>query len=247
MTDIRVVIADANRNVVQAVAEYLQHCNGVKIVGVAYHGMEALAVVGKENPDVLVLDLIMPYLDGIGVLQGLRKTGLKPAIIVLSSFRQPAVWKTALDLGANYLLTKPFLMEDLHQFIQDGAAESGKVLRDPKPLILRLLQELGFSSASLGYLYTAEAILRFLKASSQRAEMALIYQEVARKVGTNASRVERAIRFAIEKAWTRGHLQVQDKIFGYSVNNQKGKPTNALFIAKIADKIRLESRCGYFA
>ena len=249
MERIRIVLAEDNRELSQILSAHIQKQPNMKIVGVADNGRDALELIKKENPDVLLLDIIMPYLDGIGVLQELKKLQLKPKVIILSAFGQEALTKTAVELGVDYFLLKPFELEILVQRIneimkkKEKSDEPSRHPQDPEIelLITQILSEIGIPMNCQGFQYVREAILLSVQDFSLLNKITLkVYPIIAERHKTTIKNVERSIRFAIEKAWNQGKIDAQQEIFGYSINEHKGKPTNALFIAQIADKIRLE-------
>ncbi|PWI58772.1 sporulation transcription factor Spo0A [Sulfoacidibacillus thermotolerans] len=282
MKKTRILIADDNREFAELLMEYLSEESDMEVVGVAYNGQEVLALVEDEQPDVLVLDIIMPVLDGIGVLERLRQTNLPvlPRVIMLTAFGQDAVTKRALDLGALYYVLKPFDMEILVDRIRDvvgadsfiersrlaaGASTSSSGYSYPsassfastnarivpisaKPksidqLITGVIHEIGVPAHIKGYQYLREAILMVYNDVEILGSVTkVLYPKIGEKFGTTASRVERAIRHAIEVAWSRGNTDAIAQVFRYTVNVSKAKPTNSEFIAMIADKLRMEMK-----
>lgn len=261
MNKTKVVIADDNREFSDILTRFISSHDEFQVVGVAKDGIEALEVINREKPDVLILDIIMPHLDGLEVLERLNNAsdGSFPKVIVLSAVGQDKITQRAIELGAHYYVVKPF---DFQVFIkrlrQIAGMEvniinvkesidtfaSGKPMASEKNLesqITRIIHEIGIPAHIKGYLYLREAIsmviedMDFLGAITKE-----LYPNIALKFNTTPSRVERAIRHAIEVAWTRGKIDTINKLFGYTINNNKGKPTNSEFIALIADKLRLE-------
>lgn len=261
MEKIKVVIADDNREFCDLLYQFISSHDEFEIVGTANDGVEALEVVERERPHVLVLDIIMPHLDGLEVLERLQGSEGKyfPKVIVLSAVGQDKITQRAIQLGADYYVVKPF---DFEIFIKRLKQVAGMELnpikvrehntmyvankniskeRNLESQITKMIQEIGIPAHIKGYLYLREAIgmviedMDFLGAITKE-----LYPHVAIKFNTTPSRVERAIRHAIEVAWTRGRLDTINQLFGYTVSNNKGKPTNSEFIALIADKLRLE-------
>ncbi len=263
MGKIKVIIADDNWEFCQILSKFISSQEEFHVLGIAKDGLEALELIEREKPDILILDIIMPHLDGLGVLERMRETNLEnfPKVIILSAVGQDKITKSAIELGADYYMVKPFdfkiFLERLRQIaevnplihqssnftnnISMDEVESKNKERDLETKITKIIQEIGVPAHIKGYLYLREAIrividdMDYLGAVTKE-----LYPAVATKFNTTPSRVERAIRHAIEVAWNRGKIDTIDKIFGYTVNNNKGKPTNSEFIALIADKLRLE-------
>lgn len=263
---IRVIIADDNKEFCNILSDYLLNQRDIDVIGVAKDGIEALKLIEQEKPDLVVLDIIMPHLDGLGVLERLATMSLEPIprIIVLSAVGQDKITQRAITLGADYYVVKPFDMDiftkRIRQLFNDtiSGSESKKTnyigdstgIREnrPEPTDLELqitgiIHEIGVPAHIKGYMYLREAItmvvndMELLSAVTKE-----LYPNIAKKFNTTASRVERAIRHAIEVAWSRGQVDTINRIFGYTIHNDKGKPTNSEFIAMVADKLRLKNR-----
>ena len=206
---IKIVLADDNKDFCQLLKEYLSNEEDIEILGIAKDGIEALDLVQKTQPDLLVLDVIMPHLDGLGVIEKLNSMDLpkQPKIIVLSAVGQDKITQTAINLGADYYIVKPF------DFV----------------IFINRIRELVTNKVVGG-----EPKVR------QNQNVQMTRSDYVKKYNTTPSRVERAIRHAIEVAWSRGKVDTINQLFGYTVHNTKGKPTNSEFIAMIADKLRLE-------
>lgn len=255
------VIADDNREFSQILFEYISSYEEFDIVGIAKDGVETLEMISKEKPDVLLLDIIMPHLDGLEVLERIQKSddNYFPKIIILSAVGQDRITQRALELGAEYYVVKPFNFEvfikrlreisnietntdiknDNIYFVRENNFQQNNQSLESK--ITEIIHEIGIPAHIKGYLYLREAIglvvenMEFLGAITKE-----LYPRVASKFNTTPSRVERAIRHAIEVAWTRGKVDTINEMFGHTINNSRGKPTNSEFIALIADKLRLE-------
>ncbi|MFP4660876.1 MAG: sporulation transcription factor Spo0A [Halanaerobiales bacterium] len=259
--NVRIVLVDDNREFCQLLEEYLNDQENFDVVGVAYNGVEGLKLIKEKDPDVLVLDLIMPHLDGIGVMEEMNRNNLTNEVktIILTAFGQEEVTKRVVELGANYYIMKPFdldkLVERITQMMKPPAGstngyvftknQSGKKSVDLDVRITEVMHNLGVPAHIKGYIYLREAIelvindIEFLGAVTKE-----LYPSVADKFNTTPSRVERAIRHAIEVSWDRGNINALNKYFGNTVSANSGKPTNSQFIAKIADKLRLEMRAS---
>ena len=269
---IRVVIADDNKEFCNILSEYMLTQKEITVEGIARDGLEALDLIEEKKPDLVVLDIIMPHLDGLGVLERLKGMDLNPMpkVIVLSAVGQDKITLKAITLGADYYVVKPFDMEVFTKRIREmiGSYEEVSVnnmpstsrttvthnntMTDRRPEdrsydldmeITSIIHEIGVPAHIKGYMYLREAIkmvindIELLSAVTKE-----LYPAIAKKHNTTASRVERAIRHAIEVAWGRGQVETINKLFGYTIHNDKGKPTNSEFIAMVADKLRLENR-----
>lgn len=260
MDKIKILIADDNREFVNLLKDFMSNHLDIEIVGVAYNGNEALKILEKIEPDVVMLDIIMPHLDGLGVLEKLKnyKFSVRPKIIMLTAFGQEYVTQRAVELGASYYVLKPFDMEVLLNRIRQVVGEEAvipdnlsNVSRDLITLdsndlevsISNIIHEIGVPAHIKGYMYLREAIsMVYNDVELLGSVTKILYPEVADKFKTTPSRVERAIRHAIEVAWTRGNIDTIKCLFGYTVSTSKAKPTNSEFIAMIADKLRLEAK-----
>ena len=261
MEKIKVAIVDDNREFCQIIARFISAHDEFKVVGTAKDGIEALELIDRERPDVVVLDIIMPHLDGLGVLERLHaaEDDFFPKIIMLSAVGQDKITQRAIELGASYYVVKPFDFEifikrlkeivelnpstegNLQKPITVNVKKSSNSEKNMETKITNIIQEIGVPAHIKGYLYLREAITMVIKDMDYLGAVTKeLYPSVADKFNTTPSRVERAIRHAIEVAWNRGKIDTIDRIFGYTVNNNKGKPTNSEFIALIADKLRLE-------
>lgn len=264
MKNISVLIADDNKDFCDILSEYLEKQEDLEIVGVAKDGLEAIDLVSKELPDVLVLDIIMPHLDGLGVLERLASMSLDkfPKVIVLSAVGQDKITQRAIGLGADYYVVKPFDFEIFIkrirqltgniQFVPEKKSDYKDLLINPLPNtstqiksleaeITNIIHEIGVPAHIKGYLYLREAITMVVENIEMLSAVTKeLYPSIAKKFNTTPSRVERAIRHAIEVAWSRGKVDTINNLFGYTVHNDKGKPTNSEFIAMVADKLRIE-------
>lgn len=260
---IKIVIADDNKEFCNILSEYLKKQNDFEVVGIAKDGMEALKLISQENPDVLVLDIIMPHLDGLGVLERLNCSDSVtiPKIIILSAVGQDKITQRAINLGADYYVVKPFEldvfsnrirqmfnsgynMQEIRRPSQISEDQSSNLLNNNlEAEITNIIHEIGVPAHIKGYLYLREAIFMVVNdVELLSAVTKELYPSIAKKFNTTASRVERAIRHAIEVAWSRGQVETINKIFGYTIHNSKGKPTNSEFIAMVADKLRLKQK-----
>lgn len=250
---IKVAIADDNREFVGIVQEYLTQQVDFQLVGIAYNGEQILSIIEEKNPDVVILDIIMPHLDGIGVLERLNTLSVKrPKVIMLTAFGQESITQRVVELGADYYILKPFNMDVLASRIRQLAttitAQRPVVAQAIKarPVdveVTNIIREIGIPAHIKGYQYLRDAIMMIItEIDLLGAVTKVLYPMIAEKYATTPSRVERAIRHAIEVAWSRGNMDMINRLFGYTVKLEKGKPTNSEFMAMIADKLRLEMR-----
>ncbi|MCC3358711.1 sporulation transcription factor Spo0A [Bacillus sp. REN16] len=264
MKKIQVCVVDDNRELVNLLDEYLSSQDDIEVLGVAYNGQDCLNMLQDKQPDVLILDIIMPHLDGLAVLEKLRELNLEkqPNVIMLTAFGQEDVTKKAVDLGAAYFILKPFDMENLADRIRHVSGKTAPVIKrnqsnpigrtqpesSPKNLdanITSIIHEIGVPAHIKGYLYLREAISMVYNDIELLGSITkVLYPDIAKKFNTTASRVERAIRHAIEVAWSRGNIDSISNLFGYTVSMSKAKPTNSEFIAMVADKLRLEHKAS---
>ena len=264
---IKVLVADDNRDFATTLISYLSNEDDMEVVEVAKDGNEAFEKIVATRPDIVLLDIIMPHLDGLGVLEKLNETDLekRPMCIILSAVGQDKITQKAIALGAQYYIVKPFDIEILvkrikelkyfqpsqqkNNFISreikaqyiDISPENKKNEENLEALVTNIIHEVGVPAHIKGYQYLREAIIMVVNNIDVINQITKqLYPEIAQRYGTTPSRVERAIRHAIEVAWGRGQTEVVESIFGYTVSAAKGKPTNSEFIAMIADKLRLE-------
>ena len=259
-TKIRILLADANPDFAKLLAETLAAEHDMELVGAAADGPEALSALQSLKPDLLLLDLVLPKLDGLEVLRRLPETGCKCPVIVLSGFMNGQVVADCAALGAAYFMPKPCdtaaLLERVRQIGGSGAEDASLEGIDCRPAarisrqeadleatVTDIIHEIGVPAHIKGYQYLREAIILTIKDMDIiNAVTKVLYPEVAKRFSTTPSRVERAIRHAIEVAWDRGDIEVLQKYFGYTVSNIKGKPTNSEFIAMIADSLTLRQK-----
>jgi two-component system response regulator (stage 0 sporulation protein A) len=255
---IRLIIADDNREFTQLLKEHFNSQEDMEVIGSAYNGGEVLELIKEQVPDVLVLDIIMPHLDGLGVLEQLQQMNLPslPKIVMLTAFGQENITQRAVELGASYYILKPFDMDVLTERIRQmtgGATQTTPRVRATIPVPSRLgnldanittvIHEIGVPAHIKGYLYLREAItMVYNEVDLLGAITKTLYPRIAKKFNTTPSRVERAIRHAIEVAWSRGNMDSIKNLFGYTINVAKAKPTNSEFIAMVADKLRIEHK-----
>ena len=241
-----VFIADSTEEFCKALAATLQRKEGFQVLGSATDGELAQRIIFERKPQVLVLDLMLSKRDGISILKALQGADWKPAILVTSGFITEYVAATAASLGARYLMLKPCDMgtvverlEEIRDSNQPQNLRRGE--KSIEAMVTSIIHEIGVPAHIKGYQYLREAIIIAVNDMDViNAITKVLYPQVAKTFQTTPSRVERAIRHAIEVAWDRGDLDTLQRFFGYTVSNTKGKPTNSEFIALIADKLQLQ-------
>lgn len=250
MEKTRVLIIDDNKSLVDMIKEYFSDHADIKITLEAHDGSEGFRLIEKkkEEYDIILLDLIMPNKDGISVLEDMKRKGIDKKVIVLTSYNTQDMIRKVSEMGVSYFMLKPFELADLESRIvevSEGVKYGGKSIdifhNNLQKSITSILHELGVPSHIKGYQYIREGItLVYENPELVGGITKELYPEIARKYETTVSRVERAIRHAIEVSWNRGNWQLMEEIFGHSVDIDKAKPTNSEFIVTVADKLRLE-------
>ena len=257
MTKIKVAIADDNRELIKLMELYFENHPEIDLIATASNGKVCIQMLEENEIDVLLLDIIMPHLDGIAVLEKIYDNPKYEhlQVIMLTAFGQEDVMKQAVTYGASYFMLKPFEFDQLEQKIITcankftDAPKPKSVLQQPTVLdqrqldtiVTAIIKEIGIPAHIKGYSYLREAIqMVYYNIELLGSVTKILYPEIAKKFSTTPSRVERAIRHAIEVAWNRGNFESISEMFGYTVHHMKSKPTNSEFIAMIADKIRIE-------
>ena len=250
MEKTRLLVIDDNKELVNMIKEYFKSHADIEVALEAYDGVEGLNLIEKKSDlyDVVILDLIMPNKDGLSVLEYMKKKNMDRKVIVLTSYNTPDVIRKVSELGVNYYMLKPFELSDLEKRvieISEGVNFEGKSIdlyhNNLQISTTKILHELGVPSHIKGYQYIREGIMMLYEKPEVIGGITKeLYPEVASKFDTTVSRVERAIRHAIEVSWNRGNWDLMEEIFGHSVDIDKAKPTNSEFIVTVADKLRLE-------
>ncbi len=244
-----VFIADNSEEFCVQLTAALQQSSGFRVVGTACDGEQALKGIEERKAKLLVLDLMLPKLDGISLLKSIAAMEHKPAIVATSSFITDYVASAVSGLGVKYLMLKPCditALVDRMEELRGGTDRQQPGLRrldksGIESMVTGIIHEIGVPAHIKGYQYLREAIIIAVNDMDViNAITKVLYPQVAKTFGTTPSRVERAIRHAIEVAWDRGDLDTLQRFFGYTVSNTKGKPTNSEFIALIADKLQLQ-------
>lgn len=248
MNKIKVLLVDDNENLVDMVKQYFSSHAVIEVSDVANNGKDCLSLLESKNYDLVLLDLIMPGMDGVKVLEECVKKNINARIMVLTSYNSPEIIRKVSGLGIKYFMLKPFELSDLEEKIleySNNEVYSKKTIdlyySDLQMSITKLLHELGVPSHIKGYTFIREGInLIYNDPNLSSAITKELYPIIAKKYDTTASRVERAIRHAIEVSWNRANWELMEEIFGYSVDIDKAKATNSEFIVTLADKLRLD-------
>ena len=248
---IRVLLADSDSEFCARMAAALENAGDMELAGIAEDGAKALAAVGELRPELLIIDLVLPVMDGITVLSRLREQGQTGmATVVLSAFASPQAGAECTALGVDMFLRKPMDAEAVCERIRLWKAGKKEAEASGEALALEVrvtdvIHQIGVPAHIKGYQYLREAIMMAVEdMDAVSAITKVLYPSIAKKFHTTSSRVERAIRHAIEVAWDRGDIETLQSYFGYTVSGVKGKPTNSEFISMIADRLRLQMRFG---
>lgn len=255
MNKIRVLMIDDNVELVSMIKEYFNNHARIDLVMEANDGEQGIDLVKRcqSDYDVVILDLIMPKKDGLSVLEAMKKENLDKKVIILTSYNAQDMIRKVSELGVNYFILKPFELTDLEKRIEDCCTDreynnaSIDIYHNNLQIsITKILHELGIPSHIKGYQYIREGIsILYERPEVIGGITKELYPDIAGKYNTTVSRVERAIRHAIEVSWNRGDWDLMEEIFGHSVDIDKAKPTNSEFIVTVADKLRLEFQKNY--
>ena len=247
---IRVLLAD-NSDYFAVPCANTMKSNGLEVTLTEKDGKTVLEALTKQKYDVVLMDLFLPRLDALGVLEGLRQAEYRPLVMVMSGFDNPTLEREAMAAGADYYFLKPFDATAISRRIQalcgdpDAEAPARRGASNLEMQVTDIIHQIGVPAHIKGYQYLRDAILMAIEDDSIiNAITKRLYPAVAKKHGTTSSRVERAIRHAIEVAWDRGDVDVLTAYFGYTIHTERGKPTNSEFIAMISDKFRLQLKIG---
>ena len=246
---IKILLADDDTEFCARMSAILDSAEDMELIGIAENGEKALTAVRELQPDVLLLELTLPVMDGVSVLSHLRaQDGPHPAAIVFSAFASPQISAECAALGVELLLRKPMEPQALCERIRLWRAGRKRALHAEESMALEVrvtevIHQVGVPAHIKGYQYLREAIMMAVEdMEAVSAITKVLYPSIAKKFKTTSSRVERAIRHAIEVAWDRGDIDTLNAYFGYTVQNNRGKPTNSEFIAMISDNLRLKNK-----
>lgn len=262
MAKVKIVIADDNERMLWLLEDIVKTDTDMEVVGKADNGVACLDFIRETEPDVVLIDIIMPKLDGLTVMEKTHadtRIKKKPAFIVITAIGQEGITEDAFNLGANYYIMKPFDNNTLlnriryvksnmgrHPAAGNSNRQAAEINMESQKVSLEtdvtgMIHEIGVPAHIKGYQYLRDSIIMAVEdADILNSITKILYPEIAKKYQTTPSRVERAIRHAIEVAWSRGRMDTINELFGYTINSGKGKPTNSEFIALIADRIRLQ-------
>ena len=247
---IRILLADSDEEFCAQMAALCEASEDMELVGIAENGDKALAAVGELRPELLITELSLPGMDGVMLLETLHREGKMPAGFVISAFSSTQVCAECAHLGADVFLRKPIAADKVCERIRLWRAGKKHMAREESAVALEVrvtevIHQVGVPAHIKGYQYLREAIMMAVEdIESVSAITKVLYPSIAKKFHTTSSRVERAIRHAIEVAWDRGDIETLQSYFGYTVSGVKGKPTNSEFISMIADRLRLQMRFG---
>jgi two-component system response regulator (stage 0 sporulation protein A) len=254
---LKVAVVDDSDRILKALKDMIEQEPDMELAGFGYNGEDALRIVRENKPDVLLMDLIMPRLDALSVMDRIREDDNTPMpkIMIVTAISNEQITADLFRAGANYVVLKPFDAEMIRNRIRQIANEdqlpskgSGDAVQRSSAFnleaeVTRLIHEVGVPAHIKGYQYLRDAIQMCVRDMDMLNSITkILYPEIAKNYNTTASRVERAIRHAIEVAWNRCNPESVEELFGYTINSCKGKPTNSEFIAMIADRIRLECK-----
>lgn len=245
----RIIVADAGEESRKNFIAAVEAEPDIVVVGETGNGKQLLNQIQQLNPDLVVMDMVLSEMDGIEVLDGINQMNLerRPRVLVLTSFAHGTMAQLAADKGADHYMSKPCrpatVCERIRQFTTSPSVTDRDRRVNLETMVTSIIHEVGVPAHIKGYQYLREAILIAVDDMDViNAVTKVLYPEVAKRYHTTASRVERAIRHAIEVAWDRGDLETLQKYFGFTISNIKGKPTNSEFIAMIADRLQLQQR-----
>ena len=250
-TKVSVLIADPNQELLHLLSSQISEAPDMEVAGAAGDGAEALELARTKRPKLLLTELFMPKLDGMGLIRRLRELDAEAKVIVMTGFSNESLSAECTQLGVSYILAKPFDTSSFLEAIRFVTRPPQESLPSAQPareqslesMVTSIIHEIGVPAHIKGYQYLREAIILTIQDMDIiNAVTKVLYPAVAKKFNTTASRVERAIRHAIEVAWDRGDIETLQKFFGYTVSNIKGKPTNSEFIAMIADCLTLRMK-----
>lgn len=249
----RVLVADSNSEFRVQCVQSLKRLD-IEVVAEASDGQEAFAKMVRTKPNVVISDLYLGKIDGVGLIRNAKKQMPNdfPAFVMLASFTSQNLFEECCEAGAAYCMLKPIDYNALADRIKrladknrrrGSAKVPGREEADLEAQVTKIIHQIGVPAHIKGYQYLRTAIIMAINDNEViNSVTKILYPSVAKQYGTTSSRVERAIRHAIEVAWDRGDLDVLNSFFGYTVQNSRGKPTNSEFIAMIADNLRLKNK-----
>lgn len=250
MTDqTKIIIADDNKIFCENLKQFLDAHEDMEVCGIAHNGFDVLEMIEEHQPDLLILDLLLPRLDGLSVLSRLNSFTQRPKVIISTAMGQDNMIQEAVRMGIDYFFLKPYDLQNLSMRIRQIAGAEGIIPLQPPTVggfdveVTGILHQMGVPAHIKGYQYLRDAIVFVIEDINLLGAVTKeLYPMIAEKYNTTASRVERAIRHSIELAWDRGNIDLMNKYFGYTIDVERGKPTNSEFIAMIADKLKMANR-----
>lgn len=241
--NINVLVLDSNESLTNDIKKYFSNHEVIKVVACLNNGEEGLSQIinNKNGIDVIVMDLVLPRLDGLFILQELEKRGINKNIIITTSFRDENVMEEANRYGVDYYMLKPINFSSLEKRILSiNLNKNNNKMFNQEAIVADMLHKLGIPSHIRGYQYIKEGIMIVYKGGNKISYITKdVYPEIAKRFDTTPTRVERAIRHAIEVSWSRGDMGLMEETFGNSLNVNRDKPTNAEYLTTLADKIRI--------
>ncbi len=242
-SNINILVIDSNESLTKDIEKYFGSHEVIRVVARANNGEDGLSyIINNYNEiDVIVMDLIIPKLDGLFILQELDKRNINKNIIVMTNFRDEKIIEEANQYGIDYYMLKPVNFQNLEKRILSiNINKSKNKLFNQEAIIADMLHKLGIPSHIRGYQYIKEGIMIVYRGGNHISYITKdVYSEIAKKFDTTPTRVERAIRHAIEVSWNRGDINLMEETFGNSLNINRDKPTNAEYLTTIADRIKI--------
>ena len=244
----KIIVADAGEDYRTALVQAISAESDIQVVGETGDGSQLLQLIRDQKPDLVLMDMILSQMDGVEVLQAMEDLPERPRVLVLSALARGTMAELAVRHGADHYMTKPVRSEVVCQRIRqltggEQAVTEQNYQYSMESRVTAIIHEIGVPAHIKGYHYLREAILYCIEnMGAINAVTKILYPEVAKRYNTTPSRVERAVRHAIEVAWDRGDLETLQKYFGFTVSSIKGKPTNSEFIAMISDRLRLQQK-----
>lgn len=241
----RLLVVDNDVNTTNQLKNYFSSHAVMNVVKVISDGKEAFEYIKKyyNDFDCIIMDLILPNMDGVTIIEKINELRISPRIFILSGYKDTPILRNMSKYNIDYYMMKPFSLESLELRLKDVLLSDEKLSRkhEPSKVISKMLHTLGVPSHIKGYAYIREGIALMIDSPDMIGGITKeIYPEIAKKYNTTPSRVERAVRHAIEISWNRGDYETMEEIFGHSVDYDKAKPTNSEFIATVADYLKVE-------
>ncbi len=246
MKKFKALVVDDNKEFTNSVLEHFKNNDVLEVTKVIHNGTEVINYLKNNEIDIIFLDFLMPGMDGVAILEAIKKENIKKKVIILSSFLEEYALKIIKKYHVDYYMLKPISLNSLEQRAIDLLSSSNtqnEISDEIEIKTSELLHNLGIPSQIKGYQYLREGILLLYQNNDFIGGITRnLYPEIARRHDTTASRVERAIRHAIEVSWNRGDYNIMNKLFGHSIDFDRAKPTNSEFLVTISDALRLGNK-----